>query len=373
MKIACLIDSLGPGGAERQLAELAVGLRARGHNVALCYYHASEVSSRFFEMEVRSTDVVIKPIFGRTRLDRFLNIRSWLRDFNPDILQAFLPGPNVAAVLAGLPRKPWKTVLSERVNTDYRSECTLRRRMITRCYRFSDWVVTNSSASHDALVRFVPGIRQRCSVIWNSVDLVRFHPNEKMEFPRPFRFLCVASLASRKNVHRLIEALAILRKATGGSFVLKWVGRYDHGVADHTRTMTDARRLIDELGMAASVVFLEEKRDIEEEYRWADALVLVSIREGLPNVICEGMASGLPIVASRVSDIPRIVHDGKNGFLCDPSNPNDIASALENCLRLAPEERLSFGETSRSMAEEFFDREAFVRKYEGLYETLLRS
>jgi glycosyltransferase involved in cell wall biosynthesis len=64
----------------------------------------------------------------------------------------------------------------------------------------------------------------------------------------------------------------------------------------------------------------------------SDVLCLPSLNEGLPNVALEAMACGLPVVASRVGGVPEIVHEGVNGFLVAPSDPNALAEALRRAL-----------------------------------------
>jgi glycosyltransferase involved in cell wall biosynthesis len=78
-----------------------------------------------------------------------------------------------------------------------------------------------------------------------------------------------------------------------------------------------------------------EARPHEEIPLWmnsSDVLCLPSLNEGLPNVALEAMACGLPVVASRVGGVPEIVHEGVNGFLVAPSDPNALAEALRRAL-----------------------------------------
>ncbi len=371
MRIACLIDSLGSGGAERQLSELAVGLLDKGHRVALCHYHAQHGANSFYETWLRERGVEIERFCSAGRLDRVWKVRGWLRHFKPDILQAYLPGPNAIAVLAGLGRRCWKVVVSERIALDYQGARRLRLKAIAQLYRGADWVVTNSHANLQVLVDYVPGTQQKSSVIWNCVDLDRFHPRDDTTVCRPFRFLCVASMSSRKNSRRLAEALALLKERSTKPFVLRWVGQYNERLPDQRENMAETARILRRSGLERQFVFAGETETIELEYQNADALVLVSTREGLSNAVCEGLASGLPVVAGKVADLPRIIRDGENGFLCDPLNVQDIARALEQCLNLEPADLSRFGSASRRRAESLFDKRRFIDDYENLYRTLI--
>ncbi|MBP7865784.1 MAG: glycosyltransferase family 4 protein [Acidobacteria bacterium] len=370
MRIACLIESLGSGGAERQMSELAAGLREKGHPVALCYYHGQESVSDFYETRLKRSGVTVERLGVTGKLGRIRGARSWLNRVKPDVVQAYLPGSNAIAVLSGLGGRQWKVVVSERIDPDYGRRGNLRAKAITRLYRGADWIVANSHSILEALVTYMPAYRKKASVIWNCVDLDRFRPRENPKEPARFRFVCVASMNTRKNSRRLAEALALLKHRSPQPFDLRWVGRYNDQIPDQRNNMAETREIIERSGLGGEFTFAGEIENVESEYRQADAAVLVSTREGLPNTVCEGMASGLPIVAGAVADIPRIVQDGENGFLCDPWNVSDIARALERCLALSPEERARFGKASRRFAEEQFGRSGFIRNYESLYRSL---
>jgi len=99
----------------------------------------------------------------------------------------------------------------------------------------------------------------------------------------------------------------------------------------------------------------------------ADVFVLLSAFEGLPLVVIEAMAAGLPVVAYAVGGLPEQVADGETGFLVEP---DDSDGAVERILRLLGDERLreDMGSRGRERARERFGREAMVRAYQDLYE-----
>jgi len=91
-------------------------------------------------------------------------------------------------------------------------------------------------------------------------------------------------------------------------------------------------------------------------YRAADIFVLPAVHDhqgnvdGLPNVILEAMASGLPVVASGISGIPQAVEDGVNGVLVEEQNPERLGAALGNLL-ISPDRAKEMGARSRGKAE----------------------
>ena len=102
---------------------------------------------------------------------------------------------------------------------------------------------------------------------------------------------------------------------------------------------------------------------IRDRYCEADILCLPSFYEGTPNVICEACACSLPVVCSNVCDNAKYVHDGENGFLFDPSSPDDIAEKLLQAISMNVEQYKSFSRQSRLVAEQQFSKERFVQQY----------
>ena len=80
--------------------------------------------------------------------------------------------------------------------------------------------------------------------------------------------------------------------------------------------------------------FLGEQRDIQKLLADSDALILASHYEGLPNVVCEALACGRPILASNVSDNRVLVKDGYRGFLFDPNKPDSISESISSLMKL---------------------------------------
>jgi len=108
------------------------------------------------------------------------------------------------------------------------------------------------------------------------------------------------------------------------------------------------------------------------EYQRADALVHISVQEGIPNAVVEGMACGLPIVVSRVSDLPLIVEAGNNETTCNAFAPLDIARALKAMLEMQSSDRLAMGSRSRKLASEWFGLQRFVTEYEEQYSDIIK-
>lgn len=120
------------------------------------------------------------------------------------------------------------------------------------------------------------------------------------------------------------------------------MGLYNERIPDQRDNMAQTRDIIERAGLGDVFTFAGEIENVESEYHQADAVVLVSTREGLPNTVCEGMASGLPIVAGKVADIPGLSVKAKTASFATPLSVSD-ARALEKCLSLSFEDRVRFG------------------------------
>ncbi len=89
-------------------------------------------------------------------------------------------------------------------------------------------------------------------------------------------------------------------------------------------------------------------------YQGADFFCLPSIHEGFPLTIIEAMATGLPIIASKIEGIPDAIVEGENGFLVSPKNPADLAQKILNCINLPPESLNKISELNRDKAVKLY-------------------
>lgn len=129
--------------------------------------------------------------------------------------------------------------------------------------------------------------------------------------------------------------------------------------------------LIAEYGLDQQISLLGWRHDIPELLPLLDALVLTSYWEGLPRVCPQAMAAGVPIVATRVDGIPEAVHDGENGFLCEPGDIDAMAQKLLHLLQ-HPELAKQMGREAQTRVAEF-DSDSMVRQQEELYRSLISN
>lgn len=138
----------------------------------------------------------------------------------------------------------------------------------------------------------------------------------------------VALFRPRKGIEVLLEALALLR-AEGLPVRLRAVGGFESPAYE-----AEVKRLVEQRGLASAIDWTGFTRDVDRQLATMDALVLPSLfGEGLPMVVLEAMAAGVPVVASRVEGIPEAIEDGREGLLAKAGDAADLARVLRCLLR----------------------------------------
>lgn len=125
-------------------------------------------------------------------------------------------------------------------------------------------------------------------------------------------------------------------------------------------------KLIDELNIRKSVSMIGRRDDMPSVYASLDVMVSSSRQEGLPIAILEGMASGLPLVATAVGEVPSVVQDGRTGALVLPEDVNSLAEGILRLLRDSAM-RAEFGAAAKRRIEEEFSADQMTADYLRVY------
>ena len=130
--------------------------------------------------------------------------------------------------------------------------------------------------------------------------------------------------------------------------------------------LSDLKALAHELGVGERARFLGRVHDVPALLARASLMVLPSLMEGISLTLLEGMAQGLPIVATRVGGNPEVVVEGETGLLVPPRAPDELAAAI---LRIHRDPALGqrLGAAGRSRVETVFDARRMVADYENIY------
>ncbi len=367
MRILCFIDSLGSGGAQRQLCMLAVGLKKRGHQIRFLVYHQED----HFLPLLQAADIPCQTIPPCSYAQRTLVVRHILRQGWQDVVLAFLEASSLYAELTCIPRQSWGLVVGER-SANPRIKKGVRS-CLRQFHRLADAVVCNSHVNRLMLAATFPFLKNKLCTIYNTADLKLFCPSSDEvpaatnERARAFRIVVAASYQENKNMMNVGKALLLLKSLKNASeIVVDWFGAVQPDPSPFKRAET----FIVENNLGASFRLHHTTTTIAKEFFSADAVCLFSFFEGLPNAVCEGMACGKPILLSNVCDSGNLVQNGKNGFLCEPSSSEDIAEKIQLLVDMSELERCQMGKESRKMAERLFDENVVIDRYERI---LLRA
>lgn len=211
---------------------------------------------------------------------------------------------------------------------------------------------------------------EKLHLIENGIDLDRFQKTaskEEMEtrlgLPPGLRWaVIVGRLVPLKGHRFLIEALSLLVKDLPDLGLL---------IVGDGEEEDELKKLVAARGLTERIFFLGLRRDIADILGMSEVLVLPSSREGLPIVLLEAMAAGLPVVVTPVGGIPEVVVEGKTGFFV-LQEPMSIASALRRIFE-NPAMARAMGSDARKLIEERYDIRVVARRYENLYRRLLEK
>ncbi len=222
--------------------------------------------------------------------------------------------------------------------------------------RRADSVTAVSDELGDVARRFDPTLR--IEIVPNGVDAARFTPDPGRP-EGPVRLLSVGQTIARKGHDTLIRALPALLSRTGVDVRVVIVGRKG---PDQEALSLLAR----DLGVGERVEIRDAvpREAMPDVYREADVLVHLSVCEGMSNVVLEGMASALPVVATPVGGMAALVQSGLNGVLVSVGSATEVAKALSPLVTDLGL-RKQYGNKSRERAEAL-SWEASAGRYEAI-------
>ncbi|MEI6985419.1 MAG: glycosyltransferase family 4 protein [Rhodospirillaceae bacterium] len=327
-RLALIIAGMGPGGAERVMSNLANAWAARSDHVSLITLAPPEPPP-FFPLhpaiEYRPLGLMARSAGRvealRANLYRLVRLRRAIAAARPDAVLSFGTEMNVLTVLATL-GLGLLVVVSERADPRHypygRSWRLLRR--VT--YPLADWVVVQTKT-----VAALFGGGRRVVIIPNPLPTMMDAPTQPPT-TRPLAtrpcIIAAGRMTAQKGFDLLLEAFSRVAAdhPTWSLIIL--------GDGEQRAALTNRANAPD---LAGRVLLPGVVDDPAAVMRGADLFMLPSRFEGFPNVLCEAMACGLPVIAADCDSGPRdIVTDGVDGLLIPPDDIDALAAALDRLL-----------------------------------------
>ncbi len=367
LKILHVIDSLGIGGMERVVIDVANGLDpARFEQVVCCISRRGEAADQLRD-EVRCVDL------GKgEKADRLmpLKLARIIRRERPDIVHS-QSWSGVDTALAKIFAPKFKLVQSEhgRNYSDLRRQSFMRRMARRGVYHLADSVFAISDEVRQFYCKQTGFSVERMQVIPNGIDVRRIDEadaggiREELGIaPDDFVFGTVARLDLTKDTMTLARAFAaIALPRRNPKFKLLIVGDGEQ--------RNRLEEFVAMLNLNRVVIFTGLRRDVPRLLRAMDVFVMSSVSEGLPLTVLEAMAARLPIVATNVGALPDLVEESQTGFLVPIRHAVAMSDKLEKFIA-NPQLAKTFGQEARRKVEREFTLERMLRNYAELYENL---
>lgn len=374
-KVLFFISSLEQGGAERQIAELVKGLDPRRFeaHVAVC----NETDQLGYDLPFVSKTPLGAPMGPEPKT--LLRLVSLLKKLRPDLLHSYLGHQNVygrlAVRLSGV-GKAIGSVRCTRLSAQY-----IRHERLT--HRFTDALIVNSQGIKDELVERAKLRPERIDVVENGVDGRRFRPlseserhDERVRFGLTGTAIVVPGrISDQKNQIAIVRALSKLRSRglLSSDLHVFFAGRQEAS----TRYGTFLRAELALRWLGGSVKFLGIVRDVERLVGAADAVLLPSKYEGLPNAVLEAMAVGTPVLVSPAANADRLVSVGRGigpeGVALAGDDPESIAQGIASFLETSNFVRTKMGQSGRAHVERRFTVETMVSRTMAIYDRVLST
>lgn len=374
-KVVLFIDSLGSGGAQRQLVLLARLLNEAEYYepIVVCYHQADHLKFMLDDVGISYHLIKKNHIVDLMFLVKFV---LFLRRVKPDVLVSYLNTPNMWARLAGLFVNINCIITSERNIDLYKSK--LRVCIERLLFPLSDKVVVNAYSIKEMLTASLGFDVNKIKVIYNAVDTNVFYPlsNETVDIYRHELGLSTADyvialpgrLQGQKNHMCLINALLDLDSKTLSKIKVLFVG-YETDLSLKEKLI----EIISKNNLQSVIRFCGVKSDMTTIYNLSDIIILPSLWEGLPNVVIEAMACERLVVVSNIADNSKIIEHGKNGFIFKSNDSHQLSKLIEECIALNAKALNEIRKSAKQWVIQNCSPERFIADYSEIMKSTYKS
>jgi glycosyltransferase involved in cell wall biosynthesis len=372
-RVLLLVSNLTlDGGAEVQSVQLAQRLKARGWDVTV----VSMLPPKDADLVLRADGIPVLALDVESRADApgsVLRLAGVFSRLKPHIVHCHMPHAILLARAARLIRP-----VPVMIGTLHGLKMYNVRGTGWRAREMAHWLTGWLSDATTVVCRAAAlrygspktGVSRTVRLVPNGVDTERFHPDseirallrDSLEIGDDFVWLLPARFQPVKDHCTMLRAFRQVVAHHSTSLLL---------MAGGGPLEREMKELAHALEISPRVRFLGPRSDMASLMKAADACVLSSIYEGMPLVLLEAAASGLPAVATDVGGNSDVVIDGVTGFLAPSANPGALADAMLRLATLPAASRLDMGREARRNVGEKYRFDVVVDQWEALYNELL--
>ena len=358
LRVMHVIPTLGAGGAEKLVADLASGPPRPQVTYTVVSLYARSDTDNEAELQTAGVDVQYLAKHHGIDLSVILPLERLVRQWHPDIVHSHLYATKyvlAAAALAG-----FRTPVVHTCHNPASHELSGANRVVQKlALRTSRIVVVGVSESVSKSLKEMYGLDVVPTVL-NGIELGRFDNTARPRIGSGVIYCAVGRFERQKGHEYLIRAFAKVHEQLSASTLL---------LAGEGPLLQQTRQLAGDLCLGSSVVFLGHVSDIPSLLANSDVFVVSSLWEGFCLALVEAQASGLPAVVSAVDAIPEVVRGGVDGLLVPPANVDELAAAML-VLGRDHDLRQRMGQAARDGSRRF-DIAATRAAYESLYHDVL--
>lgn len=352
-KIFLFIPTIGNGGAEKMVIDLAAGIDKTKYDVVLFSLYGKEKADIGRIRYAKSSGVDVQYLGKKSGFDirLLLKMAYIIMREKPDILHSHIESFQYVVLLG-------RVFNLRHIHTMHSiggNEPAIYRFLLKHAYKNRQFfMVALSKSIHEILVQRFPHLNNRIITIYNGVDKEHFASQKSEQNKELLEFICVANLTPVKNHQMLIQSFSEAKQ---------------RGIKAHLSLVGDGpnrkilEKMINDLNMNQYITLFGNVEDPSVLLKKSDVFVLASHFEGMPLSVAEAMSAGLPIIAPNVGGLPEMIQE--NGILFCPDNQKELTEAILTIAQ-TPEAWKNYHDVSivRSAA---FDKKVMVEKYEELY------
>ncbi len=349
------------GGAQTQVIDLAIRLKARGWKVGVISIMTPEAPPLMKMLEDagipwKTLDVQR----GQVSPSIFLKMRSIIKEWQPSVVHSHMVHANIFTRLARV-ISPMPVLICTAHNINEGGKARMLGYTLTDF--LADHTTNVSIAAVERYIEIKAAPKNKISFIPNGIDFSRFRPKPEirakvrnvLSVDHEFIWLAVGRLEEQKDYPNMLRAFSKMPEHHR-----LWIvgeGPLLASLQEHSRSLSLDKR----------ASFLGRRTDVPDLMNAADAYLMSSAYEGLPMVLLEAAATELPMIATDVGGNREIVLEGQDGYLVKSHDSDALADAMQKFSSLEIKKRQAMGKRGREHVTATYDLERVVDQWEALY------